>query len=176
MAEFLTHGNSICAHEVVLEMSKIEDLDWLYDRQPAKYTGIADCGLGFWLPYILDTMRVRTVIIERDVKEVEASIAAMNIPQCNTNFCDVLKVALDACKSHPLVKVVHFDALKEIRIMRQVFWHLMPGEPFDEGRFEQMTDKVIECDATLKFAKAVTTDYCIINEIIPFLKAKTLLC
>jgi hypothetical protein len=33
-----------------------------------------------------------------------------------------------------------------ILLLQKVFWHLTPGEPFDEGRFSRMRDEIVEVD------------------------------
>lgn len=41
---------------------------------------------------------------------------------------------------------VPYHSLSDMRVMQKVFWHLTPGEPFDEGRFLAMKDVNIQVD------------------------------
>lgn len=166
LAEFMSYGQCICVHEPSEYMRRIEDLKTVYkDNQ-----GVSDAGLGFWLEWILKEISPWTVIVHRDIKQVERSLHDLYPELPQTNFCELLMEKLNQCRSHPLVMNVSFDALNDMRIMQKVFWHLRPGVPFDEERYRTMNRQIIEVDPVAKFESAQhATMY---QEIMPFIKIR----
>ena len=153
MAEFMTDRNSICAHEPMFRMNTVEDIKEFYDKGNQIFKGnigISDSGAGFFIDWILENVKPRTLIIHRDHLEVEESLKGMGLGYVKTDFCKVLQSKYDAVKGHPLVLNVSFDALKDMRVMQHCFWHLLPNETFDEGRFKQMTNQIMEVDPRQK--------------------------
>lgn len=142
LSVFLTTGTSLCYHEPTWKISDIKQLRSLYESQFYKFVGIADHALGFFLPEILQSLRPRTVVVWRDPKEVQDSLAKIGLPR--TNFVDLLAEAIAPFHNHPLVLWVPFEALNEKRTAQKIFWHLMPGEPFDEPRYEELSKMMIE--------------------------------
>ncbi len=159
-AEFLPD----CVHEPIVDFDEIADIRKTYEV----YKGISDSGLGFWLDWILREVKPRTLIIERDIGEVEASLMAMGTNLPNTNFCELLKVELEKFRHHPLVMWVPFEYLD--RNMAKIWFHLLPGIPFDEERFDIMRQKVVEVDVK-EVMKTIRKDS-IIKEIMPRIRIK----
>lgn len=161
MAEFMG-----AVHEPTADIKSIEDMRGVFER----HSGVSDSGLGFWIEWILREIKPLTVIIERDIDDVEKSLDKLNIPK--TNYCELLKDRLMYFRNHPLVMTVPFERLNDIRVMQKVWWHLKTGAPFDEGRFREMKDINIQCDheKTKESAKHAT----IYQEIEPFIRPKEL--
>jgi hypothetical protein len=145
-------------------MHELADITRFYQQ----WDGASDSGLGLWLDWILDTIKPRTVIIDRAIADVERSLMALNLGIPANNFCELLYDRLLKLKKHPLVLWVPFDALNELRVMQKVWWHLRPGEAFDEGRFLSMRDLNITVDP-----HALTMDGTLIQrEVLPLLRLK----
>ena len=149
---FFCTGESICFHEPIGGIRAISDLETLYQSDFYKHVGISDSGLGFFLDWILENIKPRTLIIERDTAEVADSLAKVGVPR--TNFPELLAERLQAFRDHPLVMWVPFDALDTKRIVQKAFWHLMPGVAFDEDRYEQFAKMHIEIDVATTVAEA----------------------
>ena len=159
MAEFMPN----CAHEPVGYMQKIEDLQQVY----SDFDGVSDSGMGFWLGWILEHIKPRTVIIERPIEEVEASLMAMGTKLPATNFCDLLLEELAKFHDHPLVMRVPFNALGNVRVMQKVWWHLLgASHPFDEQRFERMNALKIETSPIIYVERTI------MQEIMPRIRLK----
>jgi len=155
-----------------MHMKRIEDIRTIY----ADHDGVSDSGLGFWLDWILREVKPRTVIIERDIQEVEESLMAMGLGLPATNFCDLLKRKLDEIQDHPLVMRVPFNALGNVRVMQRVWWHLLgPNVAFDEERFEKMNAQRIEVNAE-HIAQAFAAEHTIVDQIMPFIRPKETSC
>ena len=86
----------------------------------------------------------------------------------------MLQDTLESYRYHPLVKWVTFESLNQIAVMRQIYWHLMPGAAFDEGRYEAMKNQIIECDKE-KIWKDIerTKGNNIMREIMPYIEARS---
>lgn len=147
----MSNGTTHCYHDAVEHLSNIEQIDELFQKPMYKHVGISDSGLGFFLDYILENVKPRTLIIERDPKEVAASLRGIGLP--NTNFIDLLAERLQEFKEHELVMWVPFEALNSKRVMQKIFWHLTPGEAFDETRYELLAKMNIQCDITKAMKK-----------------------
>lgn len=131
-----TTGRSLCYYDPSVRFSQIEDLRSLYDSEFYKFVGVADTAMSFFLPWILENIRPRTLIIDRDPAEVEASHE--RIGNLSSNAPTLAHAAILPFKEHPLVMWVPFEALSRKRVIQRIFWHLMPGEPFDETRYEEL--------------------------------------
>jgi hypothetical protein len=156
-----------CVHEPIAEMRNIENLIDVY----ARYDGVSDSGLGLWIDWILANIKPKTLIIERDIGEVEKSLEAMGMGLPRTNFCDLLLAKLNEFKDHPLVMTVPFAALGNERVMQRVWWHLLgPNVAFDEEYFHKMNA------INIKASPVVSIKDTIIREIMPFIRLKEASC
>ena len=151
-----------CIHEPVPDLDEIEQLTSVFE----KYQGVSDSAAGFWIEWILEHIKPRTVVVERPLEEVEKSLETLLPGLPKTNYCDLLLENFKKVKNHPLVMRVPFDSLSDTRVMQKVFWHLRPGDVFDEGRFLQMCDEKIVCDLNR------TATGSIMKQIAPFLVQK----
>jgi hypothetical protein len=140
LAAFMTSGNAICLHEP----RHWRDM-WAHDG--ARHVGISDSGLGFQLKAIINEFAPRILIVDRPIEEVEASLAALRIGIPRTNFCEILHKSLSGFNSgESNILRVPYHLLSDMRTMQKIFWHLTPGEAFDEGRFLAMKDHNIQID------------------------------
>ena len=140
MAAFMTAGNAVCLHE---------PRNWkaMWESDGAKFVGISDSGLGFQMQSIIDAYEPRILIIDRPIEEVEASLAALNTGLPRTNFCEILHKNLSKFNTgESNILRVPYHLLNDELTMQKIFWHLTPGECFDEGRFRAMRDVNIQAD------------------------------
>lgn len=166
MAEFLTTEASVCLHEPISRLLRIEDLILEYEALEGVFKGFSDSGLGFWLEWILKEIQPRTLIIDRDIEEVEQSLVEMKMGLPKTNACQLLQVELQKFKNHPLVLWVPFNDLNSR--MKEIWEHLMPGLPFDQERCDTLCSVHLEPKVAdlLRDAQRV----CITQELLPQIK------
>jgi hypothetical protein len=126
-----TTGSSLCYYGPSREFQNVRDVAALYASDFYKNIGIADSDLSFALPWLLETIKPRTVLLDRDAAEVEADEMIGGSPR-------EAREKIQQFRNHPLVMFVPFEALELKRVIQKIFWHLMPGESFDEVRFEQL--------------------------------------
>lgn len=144
MAAFMSYGSTVCLHEP-------RNWESVFDSDGPKFVGISDSGLGFQLDRILYEYACPALIIDRPLADVEASLKALDTGLPKTNFCELLKNKLSEFPASTQVMRVPYAALNDMRVMQKIFFHLTPGEPFDEGRFHSMKDMNIQCDVVEKY-------------------------
>jgi hypothetical protein len=142
LSVFCTVERTICYHDEFPHLTALDDLTDIYRSDYYTHVGIADSGLGFFLPWIMENIQPRTVIIDRDPQEVTDAIAAMGMARTDHAF--VLRDRIKLFYDHPLVLRVPYEALGQKRVMQKIFWHLMPGVAFDEVRYEQLSKMYIQ--------------------------------
>ena len=123
---------SVCLHEPAKECSSFKQLKALWLSLPV-YRGISDSGIAHQLPRIMKEIEPRTLIVDRDPSAVLASFRRYwGKPFDEERVQRVLAgayVALKAHHSHPLVKVVKFEALNDYDTAQECFKWLMPVNP-----------------------------------------------
>lgn len=125
-------------------MHDVRQLDDLYNDSADSNVGVSDSGASLFLPWILDNLNVRVLIVDRDVDEVDKSMRKLGF-----HMGDMLRFMQKRIRNYDdnlRVLRVPFDKLDDISVMRKAFWHILPGEPFDEGRFEAMRNIKITVD------------------------------
>lgn len=132
MAEFMSNGGCVCQHEPLAKLSDISQLRRVFNS----YAGISDSGASLFLSWIMENINPHTVIIDRQIDEVEQSLS--NIGFKDDGRLRLMRERLLEFKDHPSVMWVKYRSLDDDSVMRKVFWHLRPGVPFDEGRYNQM--------------------------------------
>ena len=140
MAEFMTTASSVCFHEPLRKMYDVSGLSHKLMDDEHKFAGASDSGAGYFLPWILTNLQCPVVIIDRHIDEVDESMRGIGFSI--RPALELLKKEINTYGDHPNVMRVKFENLHQLTTMQKIFWHLMPGEPFDEGRFERF-DKVI---------------------------------
>jgi len=169
----MTTAGSICYHEPIGGIRDISDIEAIYKSDYYKFVGISDSGLGFFLDWILKNIQPRTLIVERDLVEVDESMDILGFPR--TNATELLSAELQKFKEHSSVMWVPYEALNVKRVMQKIYWHLMPGQPFDEERYELLAKMRIEIDkeqalASMKKNKK-NLDF-LLRDIIPLVRPK----
>lgn len=155
MAAVTTGERSICHHEPLNQMKHWRDVYDLWGRQEREYVGISDSCLGFHLGEILDVEGPRTLIINRPIPDVEASLIAAGLP-ITTNYCELLSDFIRPFRSHPLVMNVTFEALSSIQVVLTCLEHLMPDLEPDEERVAELMDVNIQVDARAAMIDAIS--------------------
>lgn len=152
MAAAATDGRAVCFHEPMAAMRRWDDVFeqiW-HGRGSMQHVGIADHGLGFHLPAIMDRLGPRTLIIERPIAEVNTALARLGLPP--TNFCDLLAEHL--AFDHPRIRRVGYKDLEDAHEVRRCLEWLMPGQFIDQRRLAryQMLNIQADLGAALMFA------------------------
>lgn len=135
-------------------MKHWRDVYALWGDREREYVGISDSCLGFHLGEILDVEAPRTLIINRSIPDVEASLAAAGLP-ITTNYCELLDEFIRPFRSHPLVMNVNFEALSSVRVVLTCLEHLMPNLEPDEERVSELMDVNIQVDARAAMIDAI---------------------
>jgi hypothetical protein len=159
---WMSHFLPDCVHEVAHRLNSTDDLN----RIPF---GISDSGLGFFLKEILEDLKVPTVIIDRDLDEVEESLHDMLPCMPATNYCELLGDFLAAWRHHPLVLCVRFHDL-DAR-MAEICEHL--GLPYDWKRHEQIGHIELNVETLRQYAQHPRLPGALVmDKVVPLLKLK----
>ena len=123
---------SVCLHEPAKSCATFDELKDLWLSLPV-YRGISDSGLAFQMGRIMHEIEPRTIIVERDPSAVLASFRRywgepFDESRVETMLHDAAAILSDF-HSHPLVKVVKFEALADYDTAQECFRWLMPGNP-----------------------------------------------
>ena len=145
MAGFFCTGNVFCLHEPLAKLYDITEAGRVFQSDYHSHAGISDSGAGFFLPWIMENVNPQTLIIERDPDFVAKDLAENGMP-VGDNVMPVLMRKLEEFRHHPKVMWVHFDSLGNKRIMEKIWFHLLPGVPFDHERYEQFNDLNIQAN------------------------------
>lgn len=130
MSVFCTPSEALCFLEPAF--FDVGSLKSMYQSEFYKFVGIASSKAGHSLDWILENVQPRTLIVERDAKTPDEAR---------------LDTKLQAQRAHPLVMWVPLEALDRKRVLQKIYWHLMPGHPFDEERYNQLERVRIEARA-----------------------------
>jgi hypothetical protein len=142
MATAASGEGSMCFHEPTAWLDRWDDVFaavW-WDHPNYRYVGIADHGLGFHLPAIMRRASPRTLIIERPVDEVNASLARLGLPA--SNFCDLLQETL--AYDHPCIMRVPYAVLADSWVVFDCLRWLMPEEVIDRSRIAHLQGRNIQ--------------------------------
>lgn len=137
---------SLCYHEPLFGMSHWTDVYKLWRAGDRAYTGVSDCCAGFHLKAILAEIAPRTLIVERPIREVEASLAREFPKTKRSNFCELLAEKLNGVPNSDLVKRVSFDMLRFPLVVESCWQWLLPDLPFDTLRAVQIMRANIQVD------------------------------
>ena len=145
LSAFLNMGKtSICYLDPLGRLTSLEELKELYRSNFYEFIGVADGGLAFFLDWMIDHVRPKIVILDRSVEEADRDMAKQGIPP--TNYNELMREELLRFRGDPNVLWVPNDMLHEKRVAQKVFWHLLPGQAFDEVRFAEFDRYKIELD------------------------------
>jgi hypothetical protein len=146
LSAFLNVGNSICYFDPLGNLVDLEELHEIYRSTSYKYIGIADNGLGFFLDWIKENIGCPIVVLDRDPHDVSNVMLKLGYPA--TNYPHLAHEELVKHRHDANVLWVPNELLREKRVIQKVFWHVMPGEPFDEVRFKEFARYKIEVELT----------------------------
>jgi hypothetical protein len=147
MAAYLTNGRVMCKHEPLKYLSDVSELpDAIYSEYHT-HSGLSDSGAGYFLPWIMKNLDPPTVIIERDIEEVNHSMQVNGYVMGDA--LRLLRERLHAFKYHPRVLWVSYDSLNDKHTMEAIHFHLLPSVAFDEERFEQFKQFLINVDQSV---------------------------
>lgn len=144
MSAFFSAYPAVCKHDPFINLSDVSQIGSLFESSFYKYVGIADTSAGFFLPEIMETVKPRTLIIERDVHIVAAELLELDMSV--GDYLYYLQNEMNKVRNNPLVMTVPFGSLSELRTMTKIWFHLLPGVPFDEERYLEFNDFKITCD------------------------------
>jgi hypothetical protein len=129
---------STCRHEPLKYCASFDDLVACWDGG-ADFGGISDHGLTETLARVLDEVKPRTLIVHRNIDDVEVSLeayfgAGSFDRVAGRAYLEQYVAQIDAVKSHPLVRNVAFDVLGDLAVVEDCLQWLMPGNPHPFNR------------------------------------------
>ena len=173
LSAFLTTGTSIVYHEPLGRLGNLDEIADLYRSNFYKFVGVSDTGIGLFLDWMMEHVRPRTVILDRPIEEIESELGKIGLAR--TNYLELLHDSLMKHRSNPEVLVVPYEATHNKRGAEKIYWHLCPGEAFDEVRFAEFLRYRIEIDivSNAKIAIERWNVYGdLLKDIVPKLRAK----
>lgn len=144
LSMFLTLEKSICYCEPNLGIKDISEVGPKLTSQFYRHMGMAGTGLGFFLPQIIQEVAPKILVIDRHPDEVNATLDQLGVPP--TDYADKLYRRLMSVQGHPSVLWVKAEALHNRRTAEKAFFHVLPGEAFDQERFDLMQKMIVEVD------------------------------
>jgi hypothetical protein len=136
LSAFLNMGKtSICYLDPMGRLAGLEELKDLYRSNFYDFIGVADSGLGLCLDWVVEEINPRIVILDQHPSETEKELEKLGAPR--TNYAELLHEELAKHKGSKEVLWVPDSLLTERRVVEKVFWHLLPGQAFDEVRFNE---------------------------------------
>ena len=140
---FLSAGKTLCYHEP--HLSDVTDLGDLLSGSYYDHAGAYDSAYSFFLPWVLDALKARVVLIVRDPQQAKDDLRAQGA--LASNYVDLLYAEMLRYRAHPAVLWVPLDSLDKKRTIMKIFFHLMPDVAFDEVRYEQFAKMRVEARA-----------------------------
>lgn len=142
---------SACLHEPLARASDAAWISRALDATRCKFAGISDAGLPIMLPELPFLMPGPIVIVDRDPVDVINSLTAYfggDDPEVHAVGVALMQAKLEdfACECAKQQGALHvdFEQLTEMYVMRSVWEHLLPGEPFQRRRIEALQRLSIE--------------------------------
>lgn len=129
-----TTPKSICFHEPTSGLQSFEDLKEFWSPRFGVDLGISDSCLAPQLGRILDELKPRTLIIERDpetaIMSYKKYALAAGLPFGELHcwrFVRAAKREIETVRSHPLVKCVKFHTLDDYATLAEAMEWILPG-------------------------------------------------
>lgn len=129
LANWLTTDRSLCLHD---PLAYAMPQDWPVD---ARVRGIS-CTGSYLLPEWLQGYRCPIAVIERDRRDCDASLAALDLPA----YGDVATAALDDVNGRRFA----FAALWDEAEAAKLWAYLLPQIPFDAIRYRLLRDMQVQ--------------------------------
>lgn len=139
-------ARSLCYHEPVARTASFEELASIWKPVAGIGVGVSDSALSLHLGRILRELEPRTLIVERPISDVVASMDNYMAGLPNNGFDGhaylmALCREIEAHRSHPLVKMVAFDDLDDYGTVSDCLKWLLPDVDFPDLKF-LMTMKI----------------------------------
>ena len=134
MAVAMTASRTFCRHEP--RYDSVRDLKDLWYSNYYQYVGISDSGLGLKLQWIMDEIKPRVLIIDRAIEDVIRSGAKLGVH--NRKYIEDLYSAIAPFRFHPNTRIVNFEDLDDLNIIRSIHKHLMPHAFFYDEHVKQL--------------------------------------
>lgn len=131
-----TTDRTLCRFHPLLGISDKEELPHLFESTFYSHVGLADSSLSLFLGYLLKTVKPKVVIVDRDIEDVLVSQERIGAPR--SNVPELMRQELLKYREHPDVLWVPYETLDRKRTIQRIFFHLLPGIPFDEERYESL--------------------------------------
>lgn len=126
--------NSVCYHEPSSGLQSFEALMDFWKPVPGLHVGISDSALTLQLDRILETVKPRTLLIERPIPEVLASFRKylkgaplMFDYDSGRAYLGEIAEVIEKFRGHSLVRTVSFDDLRDHDTTLDVIRWLAPG-------------------------------------------------
>jgi len=143
---------AICRHEPLICLQPGLSLSSLWDLPRYEHVGASDSVLSLHLPQLFDEMPdLRVLVIERDIKAIEASIARLGLQR--SKILEIMMRRLVPYRSHPNVKWVQFDQIGGC--IEDCLLHLMPGVEIDWRKLYEFLQLNIQTDYRKRAAQAL---------------------
>ncbi len=157
-----TVPGAICYHEPLVEFGTWQDSLALWRNADRRWVGVSDSGMARHLAPIMETVRPRTLIIERNPTEAVRALERLFPAVDATDIVSQLRAKLSAVAGHPLVRAVPFEDLAEPAIVVDALRWLMPGAEisvekvieFGRMRIEADMDRVRRAAASMSVERA----------------------
>lgn len=141
ISNWLTTDTSLCLHDP-LWTQHYSDLDAI---ESEKVLGIACTGCALF-PEWVNRHSARKVILHRDLKEVDASLARIGLPPCSAQWEGVLE----------RIHGIHLSWTDVFEKPKAIYEYLL-NQPFDAQRHSELRKMNIQPDfARLSFDRAAT--------------------
>lgn len=136
LANFLTHGNVSCGHELLSDCSTMADLPRLMDSG-LPYCGSSETAAGHFMPLVISAVKPEAIIcVHRHFEDVRNSLRSIGVQ-------DDLRPLLDGLQYATLLPQsiqVKFSDLDDEETCRAILQHVAQGEHFDSRRFRMLRD------------------------------------
>jgi hypothetical protein len=149
-----TTDKTVCKFHPLLDIADKTELPSMFESAFYSHIGLADSSLAFFTGWLLEHVKPRTVIVDRDLEDVQRSI--IEIGGARSNVPELMREELLKYREHPLVLWVPYESLAMKRTIQRIFFHLLPGVPFDETRYESLVKMRIGIhlkDAGVEYAR-----------------------
>lgn len=134
-------ARSVCYHEPTHHIGSFGQLREFWEPSFGMATGMSDSALCPQLPRILSDIGPRTLIVERPLEESLFSFSAwagkysiaVDLDACR-RIARLSLAAVEAARSHPLVKCVGYSDLQSPDVVMECLHWLLPGHDFPDAR------------------------------------------
>lgn len=135
-----TGPHSFCHHEPLTHTSSFEEYEEFWTKPNVPFVGISDSGIVPQLGRVLVQIEPQTLIVRRDIVQVKASLRKAFADyemdhKIGDKYLDTCESELKKWLTHPLVRVVEFEELRDAMTVDKCIKWLMPQNdiPFNRA-------------------------------------------